>query len=334
MKPFETSKLGNMKLTNRIGIPAMCTYMAAGDGIATLHHLAHYETLAKGRPAFIVQEATAVAQEGYISDSCLGIFTPRQREPLKSVVEMVHAYDVKFGIQLNHAGMKGKSAAHKVSAMDGDDVHALSEEELRRIIVNFEFAGKWAKELGYDFVEIHAAHGYLINQFLSPLTNQRKDIYGEDRTLLLKEIITGVQSTFEKDVIVRISAEEYEESGLHIEDMKEIVEAIESCGAVAISVSSGGLNKKPIKTYPMYQIPYAKKVKQMTSLPVMGVGLITREAEIEKVLADEDCDYVLLGRKLLRDPYFILRWRDALGILNEDEIGESMYRALHQEHGG
>ena len=125
--------------------------------------------------------------------------------------------------------------------MDNEDVHALTAEEIHRIVVNFEFAGKWAKELGYDFVEIHAAHGYLINQFLSPLTNQRTDLYGEDRTLLLKEIITGVRSTFEKDVIVRISAEEYEEDGLHIADMKDIVEAIESCGAAAISVSSASL---------------------------------------------------------------------------------------------
>ena len=211
MKPFETSLLGRMELNNRIGIPAMCTYMAKGDGIANLHHIAHYETLAKGRPAFIVQEATAIAAEGYISDACLGIFTPRQREPLKDIVEVVHDYGVKLGIQLNHAGMKSKCAAHKVSAMDNEDVHALTAEEIHRIVVNFEFAGKWAKELGYDFVEIHAAHGYLINQFLSPLTNQRTDLFGEDRTLLLKEIITGVRSTFEKDVIVRISAEEYEE---------------------------------------------------------------------------------------------------------------------------
>lgn len=331
MKPFETSQLGNMKLTNRIGIPAMCTYMAKGDGIATLHHLAHYETLAKGRPAFIVQEATAIAQEGYISDACLGIFTPRQREPLKAIVEMVHDYGVKFGIQLNHAGMKSKCAMQKVSAMDGDDVHGLSEEELHQIIVNFEFAGKWAKELGYDFVEIHAAHGYLINQFLSPLTNNRSDCYGEDRTLLLKEIITGVKSTFERDVIVRISAEEYEEGGLHIEDMKDIVASIEDCGATAISVSSGGLNMKPIETYPLYQIPYAKRIKKMTSLPVMGVGLITEETEIEKVLANEDCDYVLLGRKLLRDPFFLLSWQDEQGILDEETIGECMYRGIHKE---
>lgn len=332
MKVFEHNKLGHMELSNRIGVPAMCTYIVeTKDGVGNLHHVAHYDTLAKGRPAFIVQEATAVNAHGYINAECLGIFTPRQRQILKDIVDCVHAYGVKIGIQLNHAGMKNSFGNQKYGPMDRDDVIGLDEAGIEEIIVNFEFASRWARELGYDFVEVHAAHGYLINQFLSPLTNQRSDAYGEDRTLLLRRITEGCRDNFEGDVIVRISAEEYEAQGLHVDDMQPVVQAIEEAGAVAISVSSGGLNSSVIEAYPMYQIPYAKKIRSMTSLPVMGVGLITKEAEIEQLLMEESCDYVLLGRKLLRDPFFLLKWLDHVHMLHEDEIGQCLYRGIHRK---
>lgn len=330
MKVFEKNKLGHMELSNRIGVPAMCTYMVkTKDGVGNLHHVAHYDTLAKGRPAFIVQEATAVNAHGYINEECLGIFTPRQRQILKDIVDCVHAYDVKIGIQLNHAGMKNSFGNQKYGPMDAEDVIGLDEAGINELIVNFEFASRWARELGYDFVEVHAAHGYLINQFLSPLTNQRSDAYGEDRTLLLRRIVEGCRDNFEGDVIVRISAEEYETGGLHVQDMKPIVRVIEEAGATAISVSSGGLNTSPVEVSPMYQIPYAESIRSMTSLPVMGVGLITRESEIEQILQEEHCDYVLLGRKLLRDPFFLLKWRDSCHQLSEEEIGQCLYRGIH-----
>ncbi|MFR5080720.1 MAG: hypothetical protein ACLTDX_23085 [[Clostridium] innocuum] len=169
MKVFEKNKLGHMELSNRIGVPAMCTYMVkTKDGVGNLHHVAHYDTLAKGRPAFIVQEATAVNAHGYINDACLGIFTPRQRQILKDIVDCVHAYGVNIGIQLNHAGMKNTFGNQKYGPMEQGDVISLDEDGINELIVNFEFASRWARELGYDFVEVHAAHGYLINQFLSP----------------------------------------------------------------------------------------------------------------------------------------------------------------------
>lgn len=330
MKAFEKTTLGQMEIHNRIGIPAMCTYMVkTKDGVGDLHHVAHYEMLAKGRPGFIVQEATAVNASGYIDNRCLGIYNARQRQILKSIVDVVHDYDVKIGVQLNHAGRKNAFGNQKVGVMAEEDVVALDEQAIREIIVNFEFASKWARELGYDFVEVHAAHGYLINQFLSPLTNQREDEYGEDRTLFLRNVIQACKENFEKDVIVRISAEEYEEDGLHVKDMKEIVRVIEEAGATAISVSSGGLNTKPIITHPLYQIPYAKEVRSYTKLPVMGVGLITKEEEIDRILRNEDCDYVLLGRKMMRDPFFLLRWRENLGMISEEELGDCLYRAVH-----
>lgn len=330
MKVFENNKLGHMELENRIGVPAMCTYMVnTKDGVGNLHHVAHYDILAKGRLAFIIQEATAVNAHGYINAQCLGIFTPRQRQILKEIVDCVHAYGVNIGIQLNHAGIKNGFGNQKYGPMDSDDVIGMREEDINATIVNFEFASRWARELGYDFIEIHAAHGYLINQFLSPLTNQRSDIYGQDRTLLLRRIMEGCRDNFEGDIVVRISAEEYETNGLHIEDMKPVVETIEEAGATAISVSSGGLQTSAIPSYPLYQIPYAKRIRAMSKLPVMGVGLITKEKEIEEILQSEACDYVLLGRKMLRDPYFLLKWKDRLHLLKEEDIGPCLYRGIH-----
>lgn len=330
MKPFEQAMLGNMTLSNRIGIPPMCTYMVkTGDGVGDLQHVAHYDMLAKGRPAFIVQEATAVNLHGHISRNCLGIYTPRQREILKKIVSAVHAYGVKIGIQLNHAGLKNNFGNQKYGPMNMEGVSGMDEAMIEDTIVNFEFAAKWAREIGYDFIEVHAAHGYLINQFLSPITNQRSDVYGQDRTLLMRRIVKACKDIFEKDVIVRISAEEYDIKGLHVADMLGVVTAIEEANASAISVSSGGLNVKPIRAFPLYQIPMARQIKQMSKLPIMGAGLITKEEQIEDILRSEDCDFVLLGRKLLRDPFFLLNWRDKLHILQEDEVGQCMYRAIH-----
>lgn len=331
MKVFEKTALGQMQLENRIGVPAMCTYLVnSKDGVGNLKHVAHYATLAKGKPGFIVQEATSVNANGFIDCQCLGIYTPRQRQILQDIVQIVHSYDVKIGVQLNHAGMKNLFGNQRYGPMDKEDVIGLSEEAIQEILVNFEFASKWARELDYDFVEVHAAHGYLVNQFLSPLCNQREDAYGQDRTLFLQQVIEACKENFEKDVIVRISAEEYDKQGLHIDDMENIVRVIEETGATAISVSSGGLNKTPIKSYPLYQIPLAKRIKEFTKLPVMGVGLITKEEEIDQILQDESCDYVLLGRKMLRDPFFLLKWREHTMGVSEEELGACMYRAIHR----
>lgn len=329
MKVFEKMMIGKTQINNRIGVPPMCTYLCdTMDGVANDFHLAHYTTLAKGQPGFIIQEATAVNKYGHITDKCLGIYTPRQREALKRIVEQVHKCGVKIGIQLNHAGMKNTFGNEKYSAMSHDDVIALKEEQILEIIKDFEFACIWARDLGYDFVEIHAAHGYLINQFLSPLTNQRSDAYG-DRTKLLYDLVDASLRSYEGDVIVRISAEEYEAGGLHPNDFIEITQKLEAMGVAAISVSSGGLNTSRIKSYPMYQIPYAKTIHDALTIPVMGVGLITREQEIESILNNDECDIVLLGRKLERDPYFLLKWRDTLGELTMDDVGECLYRSIH-----
>ncbi|MEG2707167.1 MAG: tRNA-dihydrouridine synthase [Erysipelotrichaceae bacterium] len=330
MNVFETMKIGEVECANRIGVPAMCTYLCnSKDGVASEDHVAHYTTLAKGKPAFIIQEATAVNAFGYIDEHCLGIYTARQKEGLKRIVDQVHRQGVKFGIQLNHAGMKNEFGNQKYSAMSFDDVIGLDLDQIHQIIKDFESAAITARDLKYDFIEIHAAHGYLINQFLSPLSNQRSDEY-QDRMLLLRRICEACIRSFEGAIIVRLSVEEYEEAGLHKEDFAAIVKELEAMGVHAISVSSGGLNKSKINSFPLYQIPLATYIKQQVNIPVMGVGLITSEEQIEDILNKEQCDIVLLGRKLVRDPYFLLKWKDRLNELNLEDIGEILYRSIHK----
>lgn len=331
MRAFEEAKLGAMTLSGRIGVPAMCTYfVTTKDGVGNSHHVAHYEMLAKGQPAFVIQEATAVNVHGHISKECLGIYTPRQRIVLKEIVQAVHAYGVKIGIQLNHAGLKNQFGNQKYGPMTFDDVTMMDDTYIEETIINYEFAAKWARELGYDFIEVHAAHGYLVHQFLSPITNQRQDAYGKNRTLFLRRVIKACKDNFGNDVIVRISAEDYVESGLHVNMMNPVLHAIEEAGGSGVSVSSGGLNTKAIRTFPLYQIPMARQIKNMCTLPVLGGGLITKEEQVEDILRSEDCDFVLMGRKLLRDPFFLLKWKDRLHILKEDDIGTCLYRGIHR----
>lgn len=332
MQVFDHGVFGTMQVENRLGVPAMCTYkVESKDGVANDFHMAHYATLAMGKPGFIIQEATAVNEHGHISNRCLGIYTPRQQEALKRIVDNVHAYHVPIGIQLNHAGIKNEFGNQKVGPMDMPDkqIHGLSKAQIDGVIRDFTFACKWAKDIGYDFVEIHGAHGYLIHQFLSPLTNQRSDEYGQDRTLLLKRIVEAALSMFHGCVVVRLSVEDYEEHGLHPEDYVEIVQKLQDMGVHAISISSGGLNKTPPTVFPKYQIPYASYIKKHVTIPVMGVGLMYKKSDIVPVLEKEECDFVLLGRKMLRDPFFILKWKEELGILHKQDIDEYLYRGIH-----
>lgn len=330
MNVFEEVTIGNLTVHNRIGVPPMCTYLCeTHDGVANDFHTAHYTTLAMGQPGFITQEATAVNVHGHISQNCLGIYNPRQREMLKRIVDNVHHCGTKIGIQLNHAGFKNQFGNERFGPMDAAGVIGLNLEQIQAIVRDFEYAAMWARELNYDFIEIHGAHGYLINQFLSPLSNQRDDPYGQNRTLLLEQITEVCVKMFEGCVGVRLSVEEYEPNGLHMQDFPPIINRLKVLGAAMISVSSGGLNQSPVYSYPLYQLPYAKYLKEHTDLPIMGVGLITTEDEIERILEKRECDLVLLGRKLLRDPFFLLRWRDRLGTLTQEDVPEYLYRGIH-----
>lgn len=330
MRTFEPIKIKDMKVDNRIGVAPMCTFLCeAKDGVANDFHFAHYANLALGQPGFIIQEATTVNEQGYISDYCLGIYKPRQKEALTHLVALVHRYNTKIGIQLNHAGNKSKrQGITKIGPMEDSNVVGASNEDIKKIVDDFAAAAKTARNIGYDFIEIHSAHGYLINQFLSPLTNQRSDEYGQDRFLLLEEISKAVLHEFEGPVFVRISGEEYDENGNSIEDLIEVSKKLEQLKISLINVSSGGFVNMPFEPYPLYQVKLATAIKEHVSIPVATAGLIQTHDEISSIIDQDKADIVLLGRKLLEDPYFVMKWKYKLGLIEEGDVKNYMYRAL------
>ena len=330
MKAFEPIQIHKMKIDNKIGVAPMCTYLCdSKDGVANEFHMVHYSNLALGQPGIIIQEATSINDQGYISDFCLGIYRPRQKEELTKLVAMIHRYQSKIGVQLNHAGKKSKrSNITKIGPMDEEGVVGASQEEIKKIIDEFAAAAKSARNIGYDFVEIHAAHGYLINQFLSPITNQRTDEYGQDRFLLLKEVIMVVKHEFDGPVSVRISADEYEANGNTIEDSIITAKKCEQLGVSMMNISSGAFAGTPFDPYPLYQVKLAQAIKEAISIPVATAGLISTIEEIEGILNNDQADIILLGRKLLIDPYFVLKEKYKAGLILQGDVNNYMYRGL------
>lgn len=314
MKLFTPFTLGSTELKNRIVMAPMCMYMADEDGFAKPFHQVHYATRAYGGVGFIITEATAVEPRGRISANDLGIWDDAHIEGLQSIVNSVHHADAKIGIQLAHAGRKCGIRDHKsvsASPIPFSEQYStpkeLTTQEIKEVINAFQTAAVRANKAGFDVIELHAAHGYLINQFISPLTNRRNDEYGgslKNRIRFLEEVIHAVRQVWNKTLLVRFSAEEYAKGGHSIEDTKEVIRQILPT-IDGVNVSSGAVVPVSMDVYPLYQIPFAREIH---SLPVatIGGGLVTTFSQIEDILSNKDCDLIYLGRELLRNPYFVL----------------------------
>lgn len=319
--PFSLKKLS---LRNRIVMPPMCMYMAGRDGLPNDWHATHYASRAVGQVGLIIVEATGVEDRGRISARDLGLWNDAQRDGLKKIVELVHAQGASIAIQLNHAGRKSEVEYLEPvapSALPFSEEYrvpkSLSVSEIREIVAHFAAAARRAVEAGFDAIEIHGAHGYLINQFMSPLVNQRTDEYGgssANRGRLLGEVLEAVKAVTPADmpVWVRVSAEEYEPQGNGPETVAEIINQVKAKGLDAVHVSSGGVTSFRVKAYPGYQVDMARRIKAQTGLPVIGGGLVTGAREAEHILK-ADVDLVFLGRELLRNPYWPLQAAGALG---------------------
>ncbi|QKF64168.1 NADH:flavin oxidoreductase/NADH oxidase [Campylobacter corcagiensis] len=315
LKPI---KLGNLEIKNRIVMPPMCTYMAKESGKVRSFHRYHYVSRAIGGVGFIIVEATAVEERGRISNFDLGLWDDNQIKSHTKLTKDIHKFGAKVALQLAHSGRKCECVNCKSVApspirfsQSYNKPKELSLKEIANVRENFLKAAKRAVLAGYDMVEIHAAHGYLLHEFLSPLTNERKDEYGssfENRVRLLCEIMDD----FSKSDIsfgVRISADEWENGGFGIEDSKNLAKILESLGAKYIHVSAGGNHPKPAlmpDIEPLYQANYAKEIKSVVNVPVIAVGLITTIDEGEKLLNEKYCDMVAYGRELLRNPNLAL----------------------------
>ncbi|WMJ77646.1 MULTISPECIES: NADPH dehydrogenase NamA [unclassified Sedimentibacter] len=315
---FSNYIIKNLELKNRIVMAPMCMYSSENDGKVTEWHVLHYATRAVGGAGLIIQEATAVEPEGRISSSDLGIWEDSQVEGLKKIVDACKKYGAKIGIQLNHAGRKCEAENERIiapSSIAYSDRYRIpaemTTEEIHEVIKSFGYAAERCVRAGYDVIEIHGAHGYLINQFLSPLTNKRTDEYGgskERRARFLKEVIREVRKvwTEEKALLLRVSAEEYDEEGNRPEDLAEMINMVKDEGINLIDVSSGGVVNIVPERFQGYQIRLAEKIKEKTELPVITGGLIIEPQMAEEILRNRRADLVFIGRAFLKNPYWPL----------------------------
>ena len=326
-KLFEPLFIKNLQLKNRIVMPPMCQYSASNDGFVQDWHYTHYTTRAIGGAALIIIEATAVEPRGRISSRDLGIWNDNHVEGLKRIVDACHEYGAKVAVQLAHAGRKCEAESETIVApspipfsMEHRTPVELSKEEITNISNSFAEATKRVLSAGFDIIEIHGAHGYLINEFLSPLTNLRNDEYGgskQNNVRFLREIIQKVRQIWfmEKPLMLRVSAEDYDALGNHPEDISDYINLIKNEGIDLVNVSSGAVIPKHIHTYPGYQITFSEIIKKSTNLPTITGGLITSPLMAEEILENGRADLVFLGRELLRNPYWPL---EASKVLKHD----------------
>ena len=311
MKLFESLTIKNMTLKNRLVMPPMCMYSAqAGTGLVNDFHLAHYTARAIGGVGLVIVEATGVTPEGRITDQCLGLWDDSQIEGMKRLVDMVHSQGARIALQINHAGRKSQTAVFPhlaPSAVPYND-HPVDYDEMTpaqidTVINTFARAAARANEAGFDGLELHGAHGYLIHQFLSPLSNRRPDAYGQDTSLFLRRVVEAVSAQWpgEKPLWIRISATDWLRGSVAVSDWVNWLNALK--GKIdMVHVSSGALQKADVHVYPGYMLPLAEEIRRGTGLPAIGVGFIDEDQLIMNVLEEGRCDLIALGRELLRNP--------------------------------
>lgn len=313
-KLFEEYTIKNTTFKNRIVMAPMCMYQSdKEDGQVTDWHRIHYPTRAVGQVGLIILEATAVQAQGRISPQDLGIWEDGHIEGLAELVRLMKQHGSKTGIQLAHAGRKATvdGPIQAPSAIAYNEQYKtpveMSIEDVKETVQAFKEAAIRSKKAGFDVIELHAAHGYLINQFLSPLSNKRSDEYGgppENRYRILKEVIDAVKGVWDGPLFVRISAHDYTEGGMTPERYVEMAKWMKEQGVDLIDVSSGAVVPAAISVFPGYQVPFAETIKRETPIAAGAVGLITNALHAEEILQNNRADMVFLARELLRDPYW------------------------------
>ncbi|WP_426447702.1 NADH:flavin oxidoreductase/NADH oxidase [Siccibacter colletis] len=329
---FTPYKLRDLELANRIVIAPMCQY-SAENGCMNDWHMMHLGQLAQSGAGLLTFEASAVSPEGRITWADVGLYSDECEAAMKRVVDAIRSWSaIPLAIQLSHAGRKASTArpwdnagpfapddekgwqtvAPSAVAWSADSTppQALDDAGLAAIRDSFTEAAKRAARLGFDVIQLHAAHGYLLHQFLSPLSNQRTDSYGgslQNRARFPLEVFDAVRAAFpaDKPVSVRISATDWVDGGFTVDEAVEFSKMLEARGADVIHVSSGGLHPaQQINVYPGYQVPLAQAVKNAVAIPVVAVGLITEPEHAESIIASGDADFIGIARTALYDP----RW--------------------------
>ncbi len=332
---FSPFKLKGLDIKNRIVMPPMCQYSATGkDGIATEWHYQHYISRAVGGAGLIIVEMTDVEPDGRITDSCLGLWSDDHIPALARIVEACHRYGAKAGIQIGHAGRKAEDAAVPVapSAVPFDKNSKMPKElttdETKRMVEKFRMAVRRAVKAGFDTIELHGAHGYLIHQFHSPLTNRRIDEYGQELTRFGTEAIQAAKSEMPADMplLMRISAIEYVEGGYGLQESVAFSERYQHAGVDMFHVSTGGEGQivafgRP-GTHVAYQVPLAREIKHALNIPVIAVGRLDHPPLANAVICNEDADLVAVGRGMLKNPYWSL---EAASVLKKETVVPKPY---------
>jgi 2,4-dienoyl-CoA reductase-like NADH-dependent reductase (Old Yellow Enzyme family) len=336
---FAPLKLRSVTFPNRIGVSPMCQYSSV-DGFANDWHLVHLGARAQGGAGLVMTEASAVLAEGRISDGDLGIYKDEHVPKLKQIVSFLHTQGAKAGIQLAHAGRKGSMSvpfggerllksdeggwtplAPSAVAFSADYAvpQALDEAGIQAVVSAFALAAHRADAAGFDVIEIHGAHGYLLHEFLSPFANKRTDKYGgsfENRTRLILEVAQAVRAAWPDrlPLFVRISATDWVEGGWTVDESVELARLLGNAGVDLVDCSSGGQTPSAkIPVGPGFQVPFATKIRKETGVPTAAVGLITDPGQANAIIANGEADMVLLAREMLRDPYWPVHAAAALG---------------------
>ena len=336
---YSPFKLRELLLPNRIVVSPMCQYISK-DGFANDWHLVHLGSRAVGGAGLVFTEAASVSPEGRISPDDLGIWLDDHIAQLKRITNFISEQGSKSGIQLAHAGRKASTAppwdgryqvdvnnrgwqtvaASPIPFNENDSLpRELTISEIHAVVQSFATAAKRSVKAGFDTIEIHAAHGYLINQFISPLTNKRNDKYGgsfENRVRMLLEVTQTIRKVIPESMplFVRISANEWAEGGHTIEDSIEIAKLLKENGVDLIDCSSGGVvRNQQVVVGKNYQVPFAEQIKKEANIATGAVGLITSGIQAEEILQADKADLIFLGREMLRNPYFALREAEKLG---------------------
>ncbi|PIF46924.1 2,4-dienoyl-CoA reductase-like NADH-dependent reductase (Old Yellow Enzyme family) [Chryseobacterium sp. 52] len=326
---YTSIKFRNIELKNRWVMSPMCMY-SCENGMANDFHFVHYGSRTQGGTGLIMVEATGVEPRGRITNHCMGIWNDQQAEALKKIVDFVHnRSESKIGIQLAHAGRKGSTwnnlqipleegwetvAPSAVPYHPSERIpHVLTVEEIKEQVQNFKEAAKRAVHAGFDSIEIHGAHGYLVHQFLSPLSNIRTDEYGgsfENRIRFLLEIVDAVNEELDDNtaLFVRISGTEYAENGWNITDSVELAKVLKEHAVDLVDVSSGGnIHGAKIPVFDGYQVPFSSQVRNEAGVKTAAVGLITTVNQAEEILQKGDADLIFVAREILRNPYIAIQ---------------------------
>jgi 2,4-dienoyl-CoA reductase-like NADH-dependent reductase (Old Yellow Enzyme family) len=352
---FTPITLRDVTVRNRVWVSPMCQYSAV-DGVPNDWHLVHLGSFARGGAGLVFTEATAVTPEGRISPEDTGLWNDEQQRAWARIVDFVHGQGATAGIQLAHAGRKASTYSGftgergGIADADGgwqpvapsadpfpglrEDPHPLDLEEIAGVVTAFGDAAERALAAGFDVLEVHAAHGYLLHEFLSPLSNHRDDEYGgsfDNRVRLVLDVVREIRTRVGEGVplVLRVSATDWTEGGWDGDDTVRLAALAHEAGVDLIDTSTGGNVPADIPVGPGYQVPFARRIRQEAGVPTGAVGMITEAKQAEDIIADGSADVVLLARELLRNPHWPLHAAKELGEQGDDLWTVQYRRAEH-----